>query len=212
MDWQDADAGWSWYTFVREPTARSFSQYLQDIQLGAVDASTTFQTWAEMETLGARNRNAQTKQLAGTEDVDEAIRRIQTKNMFVGITEKFDESLRLWSLIQDTQSLPLRYGVAKNVRGSKNLRQEFAEREPQLEPELLAHNDQDLKLYEYVCNDLWPAQMRSVGGDAAVAAVPWNAAQGVLPKMRKLANRAFRNVIYKPYCRSTMRSTADHAT
>ncbi len=204
-DFGDNESRLSWYTFVREPKSRSFSQYLQDLRVGAMPASTTFRAWMDEELLGRRNRNAQTKQLSASESAVEAISMIAAKNMFVGITEMYDDSLRLFSLLRDLQGLPLGYGSAKNVQASSKLRSEFSEREPDLESLLEEHNREDLKLYQYVVQEYWPQMVKRAGGEHTLNRTRLQALDAWGSKWRHAQNRLFRNVVYRPYCRMTAR-------
>ncbi len=195
----------SWFSFVREPKSRSFSQYLQDLKLEAVSEATTFRQWSNEKLLGGRNRNAQVKQFAGVECAETAIAVIEQKKIFVGITEQYDDSLRLWSQVRDIRGLPIGYESPRNVRSSSNARREFAAREPDLEAQLEEHNREDLKLYDYVVNQWWPRALSAAGGEEALAKAPWTQANGWVPWLKLGENRLYRNAIYKPYARFTSR-------
>lgn len=50
-----------WFTILREPCSRSFSQFTQDKKLQRINNKATFKEWMEIPRLGGRNRNCQTK-------------------------------------------------------------------------------------------------------------------------------------------------------
>ena len=82
-----------YFTFLRIPVARMASQYqylIQRMHYG----------WSFEEFFGQeRFHNVQTKHLAGKDDVALAIKIIDEKKIFIGLVEKFDESLVLMKKI-----------------------------------------------------------------------------------------------------------------
>ena len=79
-----------YFTFMREPLAQCASWYQHLVQTqGRIDL--TFKEYLQNPWV----HNRQTQILAGTQDVNDAIRIIQKKAIFVGLVEHFDESLIL---------------------------------------------------------------------------------------------------------------------
>lgn len=187
-----------WYTFVREPSARSFSQYVQDIQLGRVSPAIDFDEWAAIADLGGRNRNAQVKQLAGVEDAAQAIRIIEEKNIFVGILEDYDLSLLAWRQFFKLKDFSLNYVSARNVRSQSSFPGELRKRQPNLSEHLSAHNAEDEILYDYVVGKRFPSQLEDLGGRPLLESIPKGpVVSGNNPKLTWM-NRVYRNCIYKP--------------
>lgn len=200
VDFGDLEGELEWYTFVREPLARSFSQYVQDVQLGYLPASTTYREWTRIPHLGGQNRNAQVRQLCGRESFESARAMIEQKLRFVGVLERFDESLRLLRILMHRPELPESAGSAKNERGSASQREKERERDPAFEECLREQNREDARLYEYVTTERWRAQQERASREstpAARAADP----DALRPKLRTFANRLYRNAIYKPLVR-----------
>jgi hypothetical protein len=200
VDYGDLERELAWITFVREPMARSFSQYVQDVQLGYLPASTTYREWTRIAHLGGQNRNAQVRQLCGRESFEAAREVIERKLRFVGVLERFDESLRLLRVRMDRPELPESAGSAKNERRSSGLREKERERDPDFEECLREQNPEDARLYEYVTTTCWRAQQERASREsipAARAADP----DALRPKLRTFANRLYRNAIYKPLVR-----------
>lgn len=187
-----------WYTFVREPGARSFSQYVQDIQLGRVSSATDFDEWAQIDHLGGRNRNVQVKQLAGVEDATQAIRLIEERNIYVGMLENYDLSLLAWREFFKLDNFSLNYVSARNVRSKSNLSSELRERQPNLSKHLSAHNAEDEVLYDYVVRKRFPTQLADLGGQALLESISkGTVVSGNNPKWTWM-NRVYRNCVYKP--------------
>lgn len=200
VDYGTAERELEWFTFVRDPMARSFSQYVQDVQLGYLPASTTYREWTRIAHLGGQNRNAQVRQLCGRESFEIAREVIERKLRFVGVLERFDESLRLLRVLMDRLELPESAGSAKNERGSSGLREKERERDPDFEECLREQNPEDARLYEYVTTERWAAQQERASRESpppSCAADP----DALRPKLLTLSNRLYRNAIYKPLVR-----------
>jgi hypothetical protein len=200
VDFGELSNSLEWYSFVRLPAARSFSQYVQDVQLGRIDRGATFADWAALDHLGGRNRNAQVKQIAGVESAEAAIRMVETQNIFVGLLEEYDLSLVAWRAFFDLEGFSLNYASARNVRSQSSLADELRQREPDLEHHLRAHNSEDDSFYQYIVERRFPEQLINLGGRDALESAPKGApVAGNHPKLT-LWNRAYRNLIYKPVC------------
>jgi hypothetical protein len=200
VDFGDLSNSLEWYTFVREPAARSFSQYVQDVQLERIGPNATFAEWAVLEHLGGRNRNAQVKQIAGVESAEAAIRMVETQNIFVGLLEEYDLSLLAWRAFFNLEGFSLNYTSARNVRSQSSLAEELRHRETDLEHHLRAHNSEDDSLYQYIVERRFPEQLINLEGRDALESAPRGVpVAGNNPKLT-LWNRAYRNLIYKPIC------------
>src|SRR3990170_5553097 len=87
VDLQENGTEFKYFTFMRDPLKTCASRFQYNVQYrGKKDL--VFEEWIQRDW----PRNHQTKMIAGVADVDEAIRIIQAKNIFVGLTEHFDES------------------------------------------------------------------------------------------------------------------------
>jgi hypothetical protein len=98
--------------------------------------------------------------IAGFADVDEAIRILQAKQIFVGLTERFDESLVLLKgLVAPGLNLGYRrINAAPNNAIAKGLLS--TDRTRQI---LVDANQADLNLYNYVKSELYPALQAQYG-------------------------------------------------
>lgn len=187
-----------WYTFMRDPLKRSFSQYVQDLQLGRIDKSLNFSDWASIDKLGKRNRNAQACQLAGIESAEAAISVIENKKIFVGLLEQFDLSLKMWRDFINIPGFSLNYGQPKNVRSKNPLVDELRERQPALKESLEAHNKEDIVLYNYVRDTIFPRQKVQFCVPDRISLETVGLPYKLKCHLRILENRVYRNFAYKP--------------
>lgn len=175
------------FTFLRRPVERALSlyQYVAFQRKRSIAVPIQF----------FRQRgNMQTIHLAGEANLCKAIEVIEQTIRFVGLVERFDESLvRLQSEFSEFP-LKIRY-VRQNAAKNNLLRDELRSDENLLEF-LRETNDIDEELCKYV-------ERRFFGSPSAVGInrIQMTAA---LPSVRVLANRTIRNLVYKPAVRKLM--------
>jgi hypothetical protein len=142
-------------TILREPIAMCASrfQYQHDYR---GKRELVFEEWIERDWV----RNAQTQRVAGTSDPNEAIEIIERKEMFVGLTERFDESIVMLKAMR-APDLDIRYSpvnVAKSSTIAKDLLADPAKHEM-----IVAANQADIELYRYAREELYPRLQREFG-------------------------------------------------
>ena len=82
-------------TFIRDPVQRTASHYQhlhRDTQAGRKPGIPELRAWLQSDA-----RNFQVRQISGGEDIDEAIRILNEKFMFVGITDQYEASLQTFA-------------------------------------------------------------------------------------------------------------------
>jgi hypothetical protein len=164
VDLVEDGTDFEYLTFLRDPLRMCASRFQYQIDHGK-KKGLVFEEWVQRDWL----RNAQTRRIAGTASVDDAIRVIKSKEMFVGLTERFDESIVLLKGMR-APDLDISY-VPVNVATRNTLADELLSR--QVTREAIADaNRVDLELYAYVTEELVPEQRREYGPglDEAVAA------------------------------------------
>ena len=148
-----------YFTVIRDPIKMRASNYQHGVSVLG-EERLPFEEWVRDEDTS----NRFTRMLAGKADADEAIRIIQQKNIFVGLTERFDESLILLNhWLGGTLKLmyrPMR--VASNRAVAKQL---LSSQKSRLM--LIQSNEEDMKVYEWVKNDLYPTYQREYGKSLA---------------------------------------------
>ena len=163
-DLGEACADLHYVTVLREPQKLCASrfQYRLDHR-HRYDLS--FDRWIEEDWV----RNAQTQRIAGVPDAHEAIRIIEDKQMFVGLTERFDESMVLLRSLR-ADDLDISYAPV-NVAKRNNVAADLLS-DARTRAMLAEANEADLELYRYVVDELYPRLRRAYGPslDGAVEA------------------------------------------
>jgi Sulfotransferase family len=151
----------TYFTFLRDPLKLCASRFQYHVN-HRKKKGLVFEEWIQRDWL----RNAQTKRIAGTTSAEDALRLIQAKSMFVGLTERFDESMVLLRALR-ANDLNIGY-TPVNVARNDNLARELLTK-PSTRAALVEANQADLELYEYVQKELYPRFVRDYGpglGDA----------------------------------------------
>ena len=106
-----------WYTVLRDPVMRYLSHFQHHIE--KLGASRSFEDW-----LGdSIQHNWQTQHLAGEQDVEAAKQILATRFRFVGLLERFVESLLLLQHQLGLEDLPIAYGRPRNPARSSDTRE-----------------------------------------------------------------------------------------
>jgi hypothetical protein len=155
VDLQENGTELRYFTFMREPLKTCASRFQYNVQYRG-KTGLVFEEWIQRDW----PRNHQTKMIAGTADVSEAIRIIQTKPIFVGLTERFDESMVLLKT-RLANHLNISYepvNVARQNSLADNLLSDARSRQM-----LIEANQADLALYDFVRQELYPIYQREYG-------------------------------------------------
>jgi len=179
-----------YFTLLREPLKRQAShfQFIKTRRRLDVD----FVEWVNNNDWGA---NWQTRALAGTDDVNEAIQFIQEKKILVGLVERFDESLLLVQRLLDN-NLNISY-ERKNIASDNTIANQLLQ-SPRTRQILIEQNQADLALYEYVKRELFPAYRQAYGPQLAEDLANFQQARGRFNRLNVYAARVYRNLVYKP--------------
>lgn len=155
VDFQPNGTELRYFTLMRDPLKRCASRFQFNVQSrGKKDL--VFEEWIQQDYA----RNLATKWIAGVEDVAEAIRIIKAKNIFVGLTERFDESMVLLKALM-ANDLNISYKpvntardntIAKGLLANESTRQILVEAQKS-----------DLELYNYVTQELYPVFQQEYG-------------------------------------------------
>lgn len=198
-----------YFLFLRDPVARCISHYQYRRNK---DESSDFEPWlAQFANYQVRflcrTRDAGTP-AAGEARADEAIEVIERQVGFVGLQERFDESLVLLARWVDDSEFDPAYR-ARNVAQKSSVRREITG-DPRLMDLLRAHHVEDEKLYRYVRDVAYPRQVADYG---PTLAADMAALRARLPApQRRVVARSLaavkRGVFYKPLARALRRSRA----
>jgi hypothetical protein len=179
-----------YFTFLRDPVAMCASRF--QYQIGhRKKKHLVFEKWIQ----GDWVRNAQTKRIAGTANASDAISIIDRREMFVGLTECFDESMVLLKALR-ARDLDIRYArvnVAKSSTVAKELLSNAATRQM-----IVDANREDLELYEYVRRELHPVFQREYGSSLRDAVAEYRSASHEFDKRNLVLHRLKQYALHKP--------------
>lgn len=201
VDFQEFEHRLVWFTMLRDPIQRYISQYLYNYEVMG-------ERFDVLHFIRHRpdKPNRQVGLLAGTDDLKAAKGHLR-RMAWVGLMERFDESLVLMRERLGLEGMDLRYGQPRNVgdRRRRTLdRQEVRATFDRHRDEVIAHNKLDLELYEFARNEIWPQQIAEYG-EARLARHLKTEFCGQASRapyvMRLSVNFAFRNLVYKPWLR-----------
>jgi hypothetical protein len=163
VDLEEPGTDFRYLTILREPVALCASRFQYRLD-HRKRTDLSFEEWIQKDWV----RDAQTQRIGGTSDVNDAISVIAQKEMFVGLTETFDESMVLLRALR-APDLDIRYApvnVAKRSEVARGLLADATTRAM-----IVDANRADLELYRHVKDELFPALRReygpSLGGSVA---------------------------------------------
>ena len=178
-----------YYTFLREPLVRCASHYQYQVRDQRKPYS--FEEWI----VRGIKRNPQTTRIGGANaTAADAIALLKTRFFFVGLVERFDESLVLLRKLVSGRGLPsLDVWYRKRLVAKSDDIKEHLLTDPRSRALLVDANREDLKLYQYAVSELYPAFRQRHGNTlkADVAAMKnVNDAPGRIgSRMKLMANR-----------------------
>lgn len=163
VDLEPEGERYTYFTFMRSPLKSCASRFQYKVDVSK-KKNLVFEEWIQQDW----TRNHQTTWIAGVADVDEAIRIIKAKNIFVGLAERFDESMVLLkALIANDLNISYR---RVNVAAKNTIKDRLLSTESTRQL-LIEAQQVDLQLYDWVREELYPGFQREYGPtlDADVA-------------------------------------------
>jgi hypothetical protein len=155
VDLHENGTKFNYFTFMREPLKTCASRFQYNVQYrGKKDL--IFEEWIQEDW----TCNHQTKMIAGVADVDKAIQIIREKNIFVGLTEHFDESMVLLKALL-ANNLNLSYRPVNAARDN-SLAKSLLESQRTWKM-LVEANQADMEVYEFVKHEIYPTFQRAYG-------------------------------------------------
>lgn len=179
-----------YFTMVRDPLARCASHYQHQLQ--KMGKTIPFNEWMETE----KYWNFQCRKLSDSGTAEEAIEKLRDF-LFVGQTERFDESMTLLKQLVDWSELDVRY-KRKNVASDNSIKREVLSH---YQHELLVMNNEDLKLHDFVTSELYPAYQSNYTGNLAAEADQLKHLKPPVFQPKFFTNILVRNGRYKPWMR-----------
>lgn len=163
---RDLPLNLSFFTMVRDPVLRSISHY-QHLKrsLQRRGADITFEDFVR----NGKYSNSQVRHIAGCPDLEKAKTFLRSSFFFVGLIERFDESMRVLQKLFP-YSFCLGY-LPRHVAKNTALKDEILN-SPICCDQLLECNRLDVQLYAFVRDELYPAFCEQAGIIADVGNVP----------------------------------------
>jgi hypothetical protein len=191
VDLDEPGTDFRYFTFLREPVALCASRFQYQLD-HRKKRNLVFEEWIRKDWV----RDAQTQRIGGTTDAGDAIAVIRRREMFVGLTERFDESIVLLRALR-APDLDLGYAPQNVARTSDVAKRLLAdERTRRL---IVDANRSDLELYEHCTREVVPAQQRAFGDGLADAVERLREERRASYNRRKLAAYGFKQrAILKP--------------
>lgn len=184
-----------YFTVLRNPIGRciSFYQYTTAGSIRRGETPPTFEDWIQNKA----HQDQQTFMLSGTYDYTKALDIIEKKEIFVGLMERFDESLILLSRFAELE-FSLHY-TQRNVAQTKDVAARLKS-DPKAISLIKEANREDIQLFEAVQREVFPQWVEKLGGAGELAETIGRQREfpGEPNKYMLAANRAFRNCVYKP--------------
>jgi hypothetical protein len=155
----------TYFLFLRDPIKRGASHYQYNQQQEDMTPyfghkHLTWDQWVDWEI----HHNHQVKMLSKNVDPDEAIRLIESKRVFVGLMDRFDESLVLFkALFQPKMNIAY---LRKNTATDKSIAQSILgdDRKVDQIKEMYA---KEFPVYDYVLNEVYPRYIKEYGSKLA---------------------------------------------
>ena len=182
------------YTFLREPIDRCASEYVRQFNdQSGKDILNSFADWIQQPEV----RNRQCLQICGVPDASTAIWRLNSNIQFVGLIERFHESLVMFARWTGNTRVDVRYHLRKQAMEShlkKKLLSNIDSRRL-----LIEANREDVRLYDEVRRNVFPRQCEEYG-DQLERSVQTFEAFNVPPSRisGELLSLMMREVVYRP--------------
>jgi len=182
-----------YFTFLRDPVERFISHFHYS-HCGKMEECTVENL--EKFASDAKNRNVQTKWICGQEDSQKAIDTLTTKIQFVGLTEKFDQSLLLLRRWLNNPKFTINYQSLRVCKGESQLPYYT---DPHLIDLIQKANQHDIALYQYAASKLFPKQVNDYGDSFNIDLNSFVEQQQTFTDFAEpLWGKVKRDLIYKP--------------
>jgi hypothetical protein len=190
------------FTILRDPAKRFLSHFLNRARVYTREA---FDEWVS----SPWTQNWQTKVIAGVPDADKAIEIIRGRIGFVGLTERFDESLVLlgkwlaepgfrgeYRRVNQLSEKRRPRDIERERTDTSYLKTEYARRR------IAEANAEDQKVYDFVTASVYPRQVAAFQGDLEAQVRKLQERSRMAGRLHESLWPAFyRNCVYKPLLR-----------
>lgn len=193
-----ADKSLRYFTFMRDPVQRCVSHY--QFSSPKKRSFPAFEEWIKDYS------NFQTRILCGTENAKLAIEILEERIEFVGLVERFNESLVLWQAWSGSEDLNLRY-QSINIAQDNTIKKRLLG-DPKTVALIQECHQQDEEVFRYARDVIYPRQVKKFGPSLAktVADLEDELPGPMVLSFQQFVACAKRNVVYKPATRILRRA------
>ena len=190
VDLSDGDIEAVYFAMVRDPVKACASRFQFKVETGKWGYD-QFEEWIQQDWI----RNRHTQAIVGSDDVDAAIRLIREKNIFMGLTGRYDESMLLLKhrLAPDLNISYRPVNVADKRSVSQRLLSD--DRRRALLEEAQAS---DIELLRRVEEELWPKYLEDYGPTLAEDLAAYRRDRGGFNHLNIFMSRVKAHALYKP--------------
>jgi hypothetical protein len=199
FDFSNMEKKMQWFTFLRDPVQTFISLYIHQYTGRYSEYKIEFSEW--MSKYNRKNRMV--SWIAGENNLEKAINIIEEKFEFIGITEKFDESV---ILLKDKFKLTSVDYTPKMKTRDSNLKEDILSNMDKYKDQVYSNNDLDLMLYDYCIHKIFPEQVKKFGENKlSMELYQFNKRKDLHSKVKSQAIineflfKAKRNLLYKPF-------------
>ena len=182
-----------YFTFLRDPIERCVSHYQFSVQKNHCRQS--FDRWL------TRHANFQTKILSSTDDASRAIELLEKRICFVGLVERFNESLVLLRHWSGNDAFDVRYR-SRNIATDNRIKKQLLA-SPGTVARIEELHTADLQLYAHARDIIYARQTAQFGPglDQAVEEMEASLPGPAVLSLQQFVASAKRNMLYKPLTR-----------
>ena len=191
VDLSDGDRKADYFALIRDPVRACASRFQHKVETTGNWAYDEFEEWIQQDWI----RNRHTQALGGSDDPDAAIRMIREKNIFVGLTERYDESMLLLKhrLAPDLNISYRPVNVASKRSVSKRLLSDDRRRAMIEEAQA-----SDIELLRRVREELWPEYLEDYGPAFEQDLSRYRSSRGDFNDLNIFMSRVKAHALYRP--------------
>jgi hypothetical protein len=189
-------------TFMREPVARVFSHYQDDVLRGG--KTITFEQMLETDDV---LENTHVKRLAGKGDLDRA-KMVLEKFHFVGLTEQFDLSLHVLGKLCPVR---LNYNYKRKVTARDNSIKKALESDSRIVDMAREKNKLDLALYDFAVKEIFPKFCMQTGFSPTDKVASFDKYTGEI-RPNFVLHRLYNQTFYRNVCKVYKKRRVREAT